>query len=53
MITAVDTSVLIDVFAADPTFGHVSLKAVSQCTLEGSLVATDIVWAELGAVFGG
>lgn len=51
MITAVDTNVLIDVFAADPTFGRRSLEAVSQCTLEGRLVATDVVWAELGAVF--
>jgi len=51
MITAVDTNVLIDVFAADPTFGRRSLEAISQCNLEGRLVATDVVWAELGAVF--
>lgn len=51
MITAVDTNVLIDVFSADATFGRRSLEAVSRCTLEGRLVATDVVWAELGAVF--
>ncbi len=51
MITAVDTNVLIDIFAADSTFGRGSLAAVSQCTLEGRLIATDIVWAELAAVF--
>jgi len=51
VITAVDTNVLIDVFTADPAFGIASLEAVSQCTLEGRLVATDVVWAELAAVF--
>lgn len=51
MITAVDTNVLIDVFSADATFGRRSLEAISECTLEGRLVATDVVWAELGAVF--
>lgn len=51
MITAVDTSVLIDVFAADAEFGRRSLEAMQVCLTEGSLAACDVVWAEVGAVF--
>ena len=51
MITAVDTNVLLDVFAADPTFGTRSLAAVRACLAEGPLVACEVVWAELHAAF--
>ena len=51
MITAVDTSVLLDVFLADTTFGLRSREAVRACTREGRLVACDIVWAEIAAAF--
>jgi hypothetical protein len=51
VITAVDTNVLIDVFAADATFGERSARALRRCGAEGRLVATDAVWAELGSVF--
>ena len=51
MITAVDTSVLLDVFLADPTFGPPSQKALRRCLLEGRVVACDVVWAEVGAAF--
>jgi predicted nucleic acid-binding protein len=51
MITAVDTSVLLDVFSADPTFGTVSAAAVRTVLAEGALVACDIVWAEVAAAF--
>lgn len=51
MITAVDTNVLIDVFSADDSFGERSLDALQRCIAEGRLVACDVVWAELGAVF--
>lgn len=51
MITAVDTNVLLDVFAADAQFGEASAAAVRRCSGEGRLVACEIVWAELASVF--
>jgi predicted nucleic acid-binding protein len=51
VITAVDTSVLLDVFAADATFGASSAAALRQCIAEGSVIACDVVWAETGASF--
>ena len=51
MITAVDTSVLLDVFIADPAFGVASREALRICAREGRLVACDVVWAELAASF--
>jgi hypothetical protein len=51
MITAVDTNVLLDVFAADPAFGPASRDALRRCRAEGSLIACDVVWAELAAAF--
>jgi predicted nucleic acid-binding protein len=53
VITAVDTSVLIDVFTADAGFGRHSQAALARCLQEGSLVACDVVWAELAAGFPG
>ena len=51
MITAVDTNVLVDVFAADPVFGERSADALRACATEGRLVACEIVWAEVATVF--
>ena len=51
MITAVDTSVLIDVFRDDPEFGQRSAEALRECLRTGSVVACDVVWSELAAVF--
>jgi predicted nucleic acid-binding protein len=51
MITAVDTNVLLDVFTADPRFGPSSRTAIRLCLAEGSLVACDVVWAEVAAAF--
>lgn len=51
MITAVDTSVLLDVFGADPRFGPSSKQAVRRVLREGTLVACEVVRAELGAAF--
>lgn len=42
---------LIDVFTADAAFGEGSREAVRGCRAEGSLVACDIVWAEVAAGF--
>lgn len=51
MITAVDTSVLLDVFADDAAFGRRSAGVLRRCIAEGSLIACDVVWAETSAWF--
>jgi len=52
VITAVDTSVLLDVFGADPKFGPPSYEALRDCLREGALVASEAVWAETATAFG-
>ena len=51
MITAVDTSVLIDVFGADAHFGAASAIALRLCLNEGAVVANEVVWSETRAAF--
>ncbi len=51
MITAVDSSVVLDVLGADPRFGEDSRVALRRAIAEGSLVACDVVWAEVAAAF--
>lgn len=51
MRVAVDTSVLLDVLAGDPTFGAASREALRRAYDSGSLVACDVVWAEVRANF--
>lgn len=51
MITAVDTSVLLDVFFDDPRFGQASADALRQCLREGALQVCPVVWAEVRAAF--
>lgn len=51
MITAVDTSILIDVFGNDPTHGRSSAQVLRKCLQEGQLTACDVVWAETRAFF--
>jgi predicted nucleic acid-binding protein len=49
--TAVDTSVLLDVFGADPEHGERSRSALSAAYRRGALVACEVVWAEVRAHF--
>jgi hypothetical protein len=49
--TAIDTSVLLDVLGADPTFGVRSREALRDAYARGALVASDVVWAEVRAWF--
>lgn len=49
MITAVDSSILLDVFGADSNFGAASREALRRCLREGDLIACDVVWAEVVA----
>jgi len=51
VITAVDTNVLLDVFANEPVHAPGSLAALRSCLIDGPLVACEVVWAELGAAF--
>ncbi len=49
MITAVDSSVLLDVLLDDPKYGAGSLSALRKARGEGALVACPVVWAEVCA----
>jgi hypothetical protein len=51
MITAVDTSVLLDVFTADARHLAASQTALRRVMLEGSLIVCEVVVAELRPCF--
>jgi predicted nucleic acid-binding protein len=51
LITAVDTSILLDVLDPDPQFGPASAAALRACESQGALVACEVVWAETAAAF--
>ena len=51
MITAVDTSVLIDVFGANARFGPSSANVLRRCLNEGAVVACAVVWSESRSAF--
>ncbi|HZP95574.1 MAG TPA: PIN domain-containing protein [Candidatus Limnocylindria bacterium] len=51
MITAVDTNVLVDIFGADQHFGQRSAQRLREALGEGSVVACEVVWAELAGLF--
>ena len=51
VITAVDTSVLLDFLNYDPEFGTVSREALRSCATEGPLLTCDVVWAEIAGCF--
>src|SRR5665213_2702713 len=47
MVTAVDTSVLLDVLLNDPQHAPASIKALRQATVDGSLILCEIALAEV------
>jgi len=51
MRTAVDSSVLLDVFTGAGPFLQVSQNALRRAISEGSLIAGEVVWAEVRASF--
>ncbi len=51
MITAVDTSVILDILTANPAYVESSKKMFTKCQLQGHLVACPIVWSELRPLF--
>ena len=53
MISAVDTRVLLDVMIADARFGRASAELLRSALAQGSVVACDVVWAEIAGQFAG
>ena len=51
MITAVDTSVLVDIFHGDARFGQASAASLRAAFAEGSVVACEVVFAEIAGLF--
>ena len=51
MRSAVDSSVLLDVLLPDPDFGPASAAVLREAIDSGVVVACEVVWAEVRAVF--
>jgi hypothetical protein len=51
VITALDSSVLLDVLTDDPRHGPASIGALRRARRDGALVTCPIVWAEVRAFF--
>jgi predicted nucleic acid-binding protein len=51
MKTAIDTSVLLDVLAADREYGEASREALRSAYDAGALLVCDVVWSEIRAHF--
>jgi predicted nucleic acid-binding protein len=47
VITAVDTSILLDVLSGDHEHGPRSAALLREATAEGALIASPVVWAEV------
>jgi predicted nucleic acid-binding protein len=52
VITAVDSSVILDVLTDSPDHGTASLRALQKARRKGRVVVCPVVWAELRAFFG-
>lgn len=52
MITAVDTNILVDILEPDPDYGPMSRDALKRSLREGSVVACEVVWAEVATAYG-
>lgn len=51
MITAIDTNVLLDILSGEEPQARASAQALLDAQQVGSVVATDVVWAETAAWF--
>jgi len=51
MRTAIDTNILLDVFHESREFLDASREAIRRAGAEGSLIASEVVWAETRAHF--
>lgn len=47
MITAADSSVLLDILGASARYGPASAQAMKRVTSEGQVVACPVVWSEV------
>ena len=52
MITAADNNDLVDILEPDPRHGAASGDALARCLAEGTVIACDVVWAEVATVYG-
>jgi predicted nucleic acid-binding protein len=52
VISSVDTNILIDILEPDPTYGPSSKEALKGCLHQGSVVACEVVWAEVAVAYG-
>ena len=52
MITAVDSPIVIDVLEPDPDHRPGSREVLRRWLRKGSMVACDVVWAEVATAFG-
>ena len=51
MIYALDTNIIYDIFFDDPVFAQPDIDFLSSISLDDSLIACDVVWAEASAGF--
>jgi predicted nucleic acid-binding protein len=51
VLTAVDSSVLLDVLTNDPTHAGASLEALREARRSGALIVCPVVWAEVRGFF--
>ena len=52
MITAIDSNILVDILEPDPEYGPISRDALKRCFIDGSVVACEVVWAEIATAYG-
>jgi len=52
VITAIDTNIIIDILEPDPVFGPASKAALKSCFQDGSVIACEVVWAEVATAYG-
>ncbi len=51
MITAIDTNVLLDIFEPGTPYEAASERAVADAAADGTVIISEVVYAETGAVF--
>ncbi|MBA2265091.1 MAG: type II toxin-antitoxin system VapC family toxin [Chloroflexi bacterium] len=51
MISALDSSVILDLLMGDPRFGPASTIVVRRASAEGRLIVCSAVWAEVSAAY--
>jgi predicted nucleic acid-binding protein len=51
LITGIDTNILIDILEPDPEYGPASKVALQRCLHQGSVIACEVVWAEVATAY--